>query len=88
MRKSRRRTDRHRSAPGRGGHTGPRTSAASWRSPRPRPIRWKKKHGGVGVREWRGAAAVARRESAGLKQVVADLTLDKQILRESLRKKW
>ncbi len=23
-----------------------------------------------------------------LKQVVADLTLDKQILRESLRKKW
>lgn len=49
--------------------------------------RWKKKHGGLGVSELRELRQL-RDENRQLKQVVADLTLDKQILRESLRKKW
>ena len=43
--------------------------------------RWKRQYAGLGVSE-------LREENRKLKQVVADLTLDKQILRESLGKKF
>lgn len=39
--------------------------------------RWKKSYGGLGISELRE-----------LKQLVADLSLDKTILQEALRKKW
>ena len=42
--------------------------------------RWKKKYGGLDLSE-------LRQENRQLKSIVADLTLDKQILQESLRKK-
>ncbi len=46
--------------------------------------RWKKQFGEIGVAELREL----REENKKLKQVVADLTLDKQILREALGKKF
>ena len=49
--------------------------------------RWKKKYGGLGVPELRELKRL-REENRKLKQLVADLTLDKQILRESLTKKF
>ena len=49
--------------------------------------RWKKKFGGLGVSELRELRQI-RDENGKLKGLVADLTLDKQILRESLRKNW
>lgn len=49
--------------------------------------RWKKKFGGLGVSELRELRQI-REENRKLKGLVADLTLDKQILQESLRKKW
>jgi putative transposase len=49
--------------------------------------RWKRKYGGLGVSELRELKQL-RDENRRLKQSVADLTLDKQILQESLRKKW
>lgn len=49
--------------------------------------RWKKKFGGLGVSELRELRQI-RDENRKLKGLVADLTLDKQILQESLRKKW
>jgi len=49
--------------------------------------RWKKKFGGLGVSELRELRQI-REENRILKGLVADLTLDKQILQESLRKKW
>lgn len=49
--------------------------------------RWKRKYGGLGVSELRELRQL-REENRRLKQTVADLTLDKQILQESLRKKW
>jgi putative transposase len=48
--------------------------------------RWKRKYGGLGVSELRELRDL-RDENRRLKRVVADLTLDKQILQESLRKK-
>ena len=45
--------------------------------------RWKKKYGDLGLSELRQL----RQENRQLKSIVADLTLDKQILQESLRKK-
>lgn len=45
--------------------------------------RWKKKYGDLGLSELRQL----RQENRHLKSIVADLTLDKQILQESLRKK-
>lgn len=47
---------------------------------------WKKKYGGLGVSEVRELRQM-REENARLKRVVADLTLDKQILQEVIRKK-
>jgi putative transposase len=49
--------------------------------------RWKKRFTGLDVSEVRELKAV-REENRKLKQLVAELTLDKQILREALGKKW
>lgn len=49
--------------------------------------RWKKRLGTLGVPEVRELKQL-REENRRLKSVVADLTLDRTILQESLRKKW
>ena len=49
--------------------------------------RWKKKYGGLGVSELRELKAT-REENRRLKTLVADLSLDKTILQEVLKKKW
>lgn len=52
--------------------------------------RWKKQFGDLGtpeVRELRQLRQL-RDENRKLKQLVADLSLDKTILQESLKKKW
>ena len=49
--------------------------------------RWKRRLAGLGVSELRELRQL-RDENRKLKGLVADLTLDKQILQESLRKKW
>ena len=49
--------------------------------------RWKKKYGGLGVTELRELRQL-REENRKLKQVVADLMLDKHILNDALKKKW
>lgn len=49
--------------------------------------RWKRQYGGMGVSELRELRQL-RDENRKLKHVVADLSLDKTILQESLRKKW
>jgi putative transposase len=50
-------------------------------------FRWKKKFGGLGVPELRELRQL-RDENKKLKQLVGDLSLDKTILQEALRKKW
>lgn len=47
---------------------------------------WKKRYGSLGVSEVREIRQL-REENARLKRLVADLTLDKQILSEVIRKK-
>jgi len=47
---------------------------------------WKKKFGGLGVSEIRRLKQLED-ENARLKQIVADLTLDKQMLQDVLKKK-
>ena len=47
-------------------------------------FRWKKSYGSLGVPELRQL----RDENRRLKTLVADLSLDKTILQEALRKKW
>ncbi len=49
--------------------------------------RWKKKFAGVGVAELRRLRQLEE-ENKKLKSIVADLTLDKQMLQEVLRKKF
>jgi putative transposase len=49
--------------------------------------RWKKKFGGLGVPELRELRQL-REENGRLKRLVADLSVDKGILQEALRKKW
>jgi putative transposase len=49
--------------------------------------RWKKKYGGLGISELRELKSI-RDENRRLKTLVADLSLDKTILQEALRKKW
>ncbi len=49
--------------------------------------RWKRQYGGLGVSELRELRQL-RDENRKLKLAVADLTLDKTILQESMRKKW
>jgi len=48
--------------------------------------RWKKKYAGMGVSEAR-KLRVLEEENRKLKQLVADLSLDKQMLQDVLRKK-
>ena len=47
---------------------------------------WKKKYAGLGVSELR-KLKMLEDENTRLKRIVADLTLDKQILQEVVRKK-
>jgi putative transposase len=49
--------------------------------------RWKKKYGSLGVSELRELKSL-REENRKLKGLVADLSLDKTILQEAIRKKW
>ncbi len=49
--------------------------------------RWKRTFAGLGVAELRRLRQ-AEEEYRKLKQLVADLTLDKQMLQEALRKHW
>lgn len=49
--------------------------------------RWRKQYAGLGVSELRELRQM-REENRKLKQLVADLSLDKHILRESLKKKF
>jgi len=46
---------------------------------------WKKKYGGLGVNELRELKQL-KEENARLKQIVADLSLDKQMLQDVLKK--
>ena len=46
---------------------------------------WKKKYGGLGVNELRQLKQL-QEENSRLKQIVADLTLDKQMLQDVLKK--
>ena len=48
--------------------------------------RWKKKYGGMGVSELRELKQL-RQENRRLKRMVADLSLDKQMLQEVIGKK-
>jgi putative transposase len=48
--------------------------------------RWKKKYGGIGVADVR-KLRILEEENRKLKQLVADLSLDKQMLQDVLRKK-
>jgi putative transposase len=48
--------------------------------------RWKKKYAGMGVTEVR-RLRILEEENKKLKQLVADLSLDKQMLQDVLRKK-
>jgi putative transposase len=50
-------------------------------------FRWKKKFGTLGVPEVRELRQL-RDENRRLKSLVADLTLDRTVLQEALRKKW
>ena len=49
--------------------------------------RWKRRFGDLGVTELRELKQL-RDENRKLKQLVADLSLDKTILREALKRKW
>lgn len=49
--------------------------------------RWKRKFGDLGVTEVRELKQL-RDENKKLKQLVAELSLDKTILREALKRKW
>jgi putative transposase len=49
--------------------------------------RWRRLYGSLGVSELRELKQL-QEENRRLKRVVADLTLDKDILQEALRKKW
>jgi len=49
--------------------------------------RWKKRFGDLGVSELRELRQL-REENGKLKGLVADLSLDKTILQDALRKKW
>lgn len=48
---------------------------------------WKKKYGGLGVAELRRLKQLEE-ENSKLRQIVADLTLDKQMLQDVLKKKY
>ena len=50
-------------------------------------FRWQKHYGGMGVAELRELRQL-REETRKLTTLVADLSLDKTILQEALRRKW
>ncbi len=50
-------------------------------------FRWKKRFGSLGVPELRELRQL-REENKKLKQLVADLSLDKTILQEAMKRKW
>ena len=50
-------------------------------------FRWKKHFGSLGVPELRELRQL-REENKKLKQLVADLSLDKTILQEAMKRKW
>ena len=50
-------------------------------------IRWQKRFGGLGVSELRELRQL-RDENRKLRGLVADLSLDKTILQEALKRKW
>ncbi len=50
-------------------------------------FRWQKQFGGMGVTELRELRRL-REENKKLKGLVADLSLDKRILQEALRREW
>ena len=50
-------------------------------------FRWKKVYGSLGVPELRELPQL-RDENRRLKQLVTDLSLDKPILQEAMRRKW
>jgi putative transposase len=50
-------------------------------------FRWQKQYGGMGVAELRELRQL-REENRKLKTLVADLSLDKTILQEALRRAW
>ena len=62
-------------------------SAGRWGSRSRRFFRWKKKYGGLGVSELRRLRQLEE-ENRQLKRLVADLTLDKQMLQDVLSKKF
>jgi len=62
------------------------TNTTKWPHRRGEFYLWKKKYGGLGVFEVRERRQM-REENARLKRLVADLTLEKQILQEVIRKK-
>ena len=47
---------------------------------------WKKKYGGLGISELRELRQL-KEENAKLKQIVADLSLDRQMLQDVIKKK-
>ena len=49
--------------------------------------RWKRKYAGIGIAELRRLKEL-KKENSKLKQLVADLTLDKHLLQEVLQKKF
>ncbi len=53
----------------------------------PTSYRWKKRFAGMGVAEIRRLKQLEE-ENAKLKRLVADLTLDKTMLQDVLRRKW
>ena len=61
-------------------------SAARWGITDQTFYRWKKKYLGMGIAELR-RLRVLEEENRKLKQLVADLSLDKQMLQDVLRKK-
>jgi hypothetical protein len=60
----------------------PVRSAGNWGSAR-LPITWKRQYAGLGVQQLHEL----REENSRLKRIVADLTLDRQILQEVVSKK-
>ena len=55
--------------------------------PPPASYRWKKQFAGMGVAEIRRLKQLED-ENARLKRLVADLTLDKTMLQDVLKRKW
>ena len=81
-----RRADRDGAAPGRGRHPGRGDLPQAGRQ-RAEPLSLEKRFGTLGVSEPRELRQL-REENGKLKGLVADLSLDKTILHEALRKTW